>query len=61
MAVIGVECQNEECVNYTLYKLEWEDCVEGSTHICTCDKCGMKTQFDIEYSYPLSGNESLVE
>jgi hypothetical protein len=61
MPVITVECQNdEECTNYIDVDLEWEDCGEGSTHVCTCNKCGTKTQFDIEYGGPQSGNEKAI-
>lgn len=60
MPTIDVECQNEECTNFIACCLEWEDCGEGSTHVCTCDECGEKTQFEIEYGGPQAGNEKAV-
>ena len=61
MPTIEVECQNEECGNHIEFKVEWEDCEEGSTHVCICNKCGEKTQFDIEYSGPMAGNERVLD
>lgn len=59
MPTIYVECQNEECVKYNEIELEWEDCGEGSKHVCECE-CGTKTQFSIAYPDPIADDEQAI-
>lgn len=60
MPEIDVECQNEDCAIDFDVGLEWEDCDEGSEHICTCPACGTRTIFEVGYSGPIAISERAV-